>query len=296
MFISTFFSYKGGAGRSTTCFNTVPFLVEHTDADAKHPILLIDTDIESAGMTFLLNQQDHFKGKYDVKQFLKCEENFSVSRMANLSEHSLYNHFVPVGNMLGLEDNNAVMFFGVDVTSEQLNRKDVEGRMDGAMERLITFADNNNFKGIVMDSAAGDQFSAILSVDTADKIVFCLRMTHQFRVGTFNYLHKLALKYGAASDKEIIILPTVVPADAVIDGVSQMKAGIEDINERIDGIPSLDFITDFVESEDMLGINEVMRFKWKEGVLYKLSKEKEITADEKEGLRRYSHLAEVIAD
>ena len=48
--------------------------------------------------------------------------------------------------------------------------------------------------------------------------------------------------------------------------------------------------------EDMLGINEVMRFKWKEGVLYKLSKEKEITADEKEGLRRYSHLAEVIAD
>ena len=49
MFISTFFSYKGGAGRSTTCFNTVPFLVEHTDADAKHPILLMDTDIESAG-------------------------------------------------------------------------------------------------------------------------------------------------------------------------------------------------------------------------------------------------------
>ena len=82
----------------------------------------------------------------------------------------------------------------------------------------------------------------------------------------------------------------------MIDGQSQMQASIEDINARIDGIPSLDFITDFVEDEKMLGINEIMRFKWKEGVLYKLNKEKEISADEKEGLRRYSHLAEVIAE
>ncbi|MBE5950082.1 MAG: hypothetical protein E7260_00660 [Lachnospiraceae bacterium] len=296
MIISTFFSYKGGAGRSTTCFNTIPFMAEEEEAFSREPILLIDMDIESAGMTYLLNQQDTFKGKYDVKQFLKCEETWTTSKSCDLDQHPLYQHFVPVGNLMGLEDDRAVMFLGVDDSSPQLKRKDVEGKMEEAMNKLQQFARNYHFKGIVMDSAAGDQFSAVLAVDTADKIVFCMKLTHQFRIGTFNYLNKLGLKYGKAADeKEIILLPTVVPADAVIDGQSQMEAAINDIRDRVKNISSLDIHTDFI-SEKRFGINEVMRFKWRESVLYKLSKESSVTADEEEGMKRYRHLAKIIVE
>ena len=63
MRISTFFSYKGGAGRSTTCLNTIPLLAEQFDAYDGAPILLLDMDIESAGLTYLLsiNPEEVFK-------------------------------------------------------------------------------------------------------------------------------------------------------------------------------------------------------------------------------------------
>lgn len=73
---ATFFSYKGGAGRSTTCLNTLPLLAEVSGAYKYAPILLLDMDIESAGMTYLLGMQNEFKGKFDVKEFIRGEENW----------------------------------------------------------------------------------------------------------------------------------------------------------------------------------------------------------------------------
>lgn len=293
--ITTFFSYKGGAGRSTTCLNTVPFLAEKTRAFARAPIILIDMDIESAGMTYLLNEQDTFVGKFDVKILLKNEEPWSANNYCELFQHPFYEYLVPVGHKLGLADDRAVMFLGVDDTSDQLNRDDIEGRLKEVMNKLRRFARSYRCQGIVMDSAAGDQVSAQLAVEFADKIAFCMRMTHQFRIGTFNYLNKLSLRYQNSNDKkEFILLPTVVPADAMIDGQSQMDLSIEDITNRIAKINYLTIHDDFVSSRDRFGINEIMRFKWKENVLYKLKGETDLTADEKEGFARYQALAELI--
>ena len=294
--ITTFFSYKGGAGRSTTCLNTIPFLAEESEAHAQAPILLMDMDIESAGMTYLLNQQDTFKGKYDVKEFLKGEETWSSAAVTNLKSHPLYNKFVPIGNFLGLPENESVLFLGIDDSSPQLDRADVSGKIEEMMNRLQRFAANNKIRAIVLDSAAGDQFSARLAVDSSDKIVFCMRPTRQFRVGTFNYLKRLDIKYGKAGDeKEIILLPTVVPMDAVISGESQLQASVEDIKKRIASIENLDIISDFIKT-DKFGINEITRFKWQEGVLFKLKKEQSISSDEEEGLKRYKKLAQLICE
>ncbi|MBQ7377700.1 MAG: hypothetical protein IJW71_05225 [Clostridia bacterium] len=297
MNITTFFSYKGGAGRSTTCLNTIPFVAEREDAYSRAPLILIDMDIESAGMTYLLNHQDTFKGKNDVKIFLKNEESWSSDNSCDISEHPFYQWLVPVGKQLGLEDDYAIMFLGVDDSSPQLNRSDVEGRLDEVMHKLRRFAINYHCKGIIMDSAAGDQFSARLAVDHADKIVFCMKMTHQFRIGTFNYLNKLGIRLGSSADeKEIILLPTVVPQDAVIDGVSQMQTSIDDIAKRVNDLSRITIRDEFVTSADMFGINEVMRFKWKEGVLFKLRNETEITPDEDSALKRYRKLARIVCD
>ena len=60
----TFYSYKGGSGRSTTAVNTVNHLVDAIGADSEHPILLVDADLESAGLTFYFEQEKKFSNKF----------------------------------------------------------------------------------------------------------------------------------------------------------------------------------------------------------------------------------------
>lgn len=56
----TFYSYKGGSGRSTTAVNTVRHLIDTMNASPEHPILIIDADLESAGLTYFFQCQNAF--------------------------------------------------------------------------------------------------------------------------------------------------------------------------------------------------------------------------------------------
>ena len=297
---STFFSYKGGAGRSTTCYNTIPFLAEEVGACKSRPIILLDMDIESAGMTYLLNKEKIFSGnKFDVKELLKNENQINTTR-CSISEHSLYKEMVPVGHDLGLEDDYAVMFLGVNDTTPQLNRNEISGSAQQALLNLIDFADNNLFGAVVMDSAAGDQFSANIAQQVTDNIVFCMKMTRQFRTGTFNYLHKFATNNPMlAANVNIILLPTVVPNDTVIDGKSQLQTSIDDIRAKLNNLLSkvkVNITTDFVSDSDHFGINEVVRFKWQEGVLYQIQNQTALLEDEQKALRQYKTLARILGE
>ena len=121
----------------------------------------------------------------------------------------------------------------------------------------------------------------------------CMRPTMQFRIGTFNYLHRLAEK---TSEKRIVLLPTVVPnVDKEVDGEMQRLKAIDNITKRVEDLDINDVCMEFV-SEDMFGINEVERFKWKEGVLYKIGENAELSEDEKEASKRYRKLARVLAE
>ena len=66
----TFYSYKGGSGRSTTLLNTVKCLIKDLDADPEHPILVVDADLESAGLTYYFGFQDKFKGTLNTGSVL----------------------------------------------------------------------------------------------------------------------------------------------------------------------------------------------------------------------------------
>lgn len=66
----TFYSYKGGSGRSTTAINTTKHLIEKMKADKNHPILLVDADLESAGLTFFFQQKDKFSDAFSHRQSL----------------------------------------------------------------------------------------------------------------------------------------------------------------------------------------------------------------------------------
>ncbi len=292
--LTTFFSYKGGAGRSTTCLNTIPFLVKECRAKATAPILLLDTDIESAGMTYLLDLADSFHD-FDVKTLFLGDVPWSIAAVGNsIQDHPLYKYFVPVGHKFGLDDDRAVMFLGVDDTS-YVDRTNIAGRSELSIENFRKFCRNNRVPMAVMDSASGDQLTAKMSAENADNLVVCMRPTSQFRMGTFNYLKRFSERM--TEDIRVILLPTVVPKDCVIDKEEQLASACSDVDEFVKQTKKLNVCTNFTTAKQF-GINEVTRFKWKETVLNKLKAESPdtLTPDEKDALLRYAALAEVIAD
>ena len=288
----TFFSYKGGAGRSSTALNTLPFLVKELNADAKHPILLLDMDLDSAGMTYLLGCDKFFQKNYDVKKFLLNEEKCSSEQTDDLAHHPLLKHFLPVGELLGVE-REAVLFLG-DNDELPIDNDQMDGKKDELFKKLRTFCKNNSIPAYVMDSAAGDQFSAILATENSKAVVCCMRPTMQFRIGTFNYLNRLAKN---SFESEIILLPTVVPEnDLMLDGEMQKERAISNILYRTSKInDTLSIHTDFVCHENF-GINEVHRFKWQEGVLYLIAQNQDLSSDEKTAYERYGRLAALLKD
>ncbi|MCL2218337.1 MAG: hypothetical protein FWB94_00400 [Chitinispirillia bacterium] len=292
MEVVTFFSYKGGAGRSSTALNTLPHLFDVLEASKNAPILLMDMDLDSAGMTYLLEKDEYFKDKdvWDVKQFLKSEDSLLEldSPATNLEDHEFYKKLVPVGEMLGVE-NEAVLFLGVD-DREPVDIEQYSCHQGDKWRDLRTFCNNNNFKAIVLDSAAGTQYVAKLAVTAATLLVSCLRATTQFRIGTFNYLRKLMADHPR---KKVILLPTVIPEDRMINDKSQYQTTVEDITRKISIFKLQNVNVDFVDVE-CLGINEVERFKWLEGVLYKMEQERKLLPDEQIAAQRYRKLAETI--
>ncbi|MCL2063393.1 MAG: hypothetical protein FWG98_03340 [Candidatus Cloacimonetes bacterium] len=293
MKIITFYSFKGGSGRSSTTQNTLPYLVSSLGATKETPILLLDMDLDSAGMTYLMKQEWSFKDKFDIKDFLKGSIQWSTTEQS-LHDHRLFKQFVPVGNCLGVE-HESVVFLGVDDNPKKIGFDDKDGMQEQHFKNLERFCTNNHFAGIVIDSSAGDQFSAKLSVNAASIVVCCLRATTQFRTGTFRYLDRYKR---INKDKDIILLPTVVPRlDREIDGKKQLNAALEDIMEKIKIFELKNINSSFIDY-DKLGINEVERFKWREDVLYKLEHIDKITLleDEKEAANRYQKLSEVIAE
>lgn len=296
--IITFHSYKGGAGRSSTTINTIPYLVKEFGADERHPILVLDMDLDSAGMTYLTNLDEHFRKNYDVKQFLIGSElRWSDAEADDVLEHNLIKKFYPIGDKLGVE-RGAVLFLGVNDGMKYDNTQ-MTGGKELLISKLRKFCRNNDLPAIVLDSASGDQFAAIMATRYATETVCCMRPTVQFRIGTFNYLTRHALENAASN---YILLPTVVPMqDVEIDGEMQKANAVKSITRRVKRLHEetkeqggrISVCTEFI-SEDMLGINEVQRFKWQEGVLYKIAQEQKLTADEEEACRRYAKLASVI--
>lgn len=66
----TFYSYKGGSGRSTALLNTVRYLIQELEAGPDKPILLVDADLESAGLTYYFGCQSKFSGDLNTASVL----------------------------------------------------------------------------------------------------------------------------------------------------------------------------------------------------------------------------------
>ncbi len=320
MKIISFNSYKGGACRTTTCYNTLPFLAKELGATSAQPILVFDVDLDSMGMTNLLDKQGKFNhAKYSANNLFK-KDLFGICEHIKNNEfddeedlENYYALFNKAGKELGLEDDGAVLFCGVDSAMSNFSDdtfKSVYDEINSPLGNLIRalngLEDDQKPKAIVFDCAAGVQMSTIMVLEKVNTMVMCMRPTFQFRTGTSHYIiNRIPQKLRhqqLSNPRRLVLVPTAVAACGanstreILMLRNESYRGIQNIRELADTYSAEDlgyrFIDDMIDDLDTMGIPEVERFKWKEeGVLYKIQ---DCTPEEEILKSRYQKLAQVI--
>ena len=133
--------------------------------------------------------------------------------------------------------------------------------------------------------------TANASLRLSDKVIVVMRITSQFRYGTYMYLKDFDAKAG--TDKQLIIVPNAVPRDKIsLNGIpynyDAVKAEIvENIRENV----RRHNISFHMLEDGRFGVPEVVRFKFKEDILFSL---KQRTPDEEAALAMYEEVADAI--
>jgi cellulose biosynthesis protein BcsQ len=142
----TFYSYKGGSGRSTTLINTVLHLKNELSATASNPLLIVDADLESAGLTYFFN--------CDVKFTRQFPSTIHTGKILNEGEDLLK----------GL---SAGIIFGSEVESEY----DIPDSILAAYDSLIKEEKGAQRPSVVFEGAKLAEFD----IDLLKRIIECHR-------------------------------------------------------------------------------------------------------------------------
>ena len=299
----SYFSYKGGAGRSSVAFNTIPYLVKKLNATPKHPILVFDLDLDSAGLTFLFKKTRPEVDNYSIQEALSkgySKVLNSPSRI-DIAHHAIFSNCIPVGDCFGLdnESKDAVLFMPTK-RDESLgkganNNYAIGGVEENRFKEIIQACEDFEFSAVVFDTPAGNQATAQWALDFSECVATCMRITYQFRTGTYEFLCNKLKNF---SNKRFVIVPNAVPTDAIyIDG---NLVSYERIKKLIaDDFSSIDINDNVIDlsmvgiEKEYFGVNEVKRFKIQEDVLFKIAEDK-LSEDEKTAIVAYKRLVDCI--
>lgn len=305
MIKASYFSYKGGSGRSSMVYNTIPYIAKELNATANEPIILLDLDIDSAGLTFLLKKNDFdSSSKYTVNDVIegKIPGTTLEPDEMELQQHPFFSKLIPVGNefgLLGSEADRSILFIPTKPGNKLDLDKDNYDIAGNKLDTLRSLCNKYHCKAIIFDTPAGDQLTAKWALDTSSKIITCMRITTQFREGTMDYLDRKMKIYAR---KEFILVPNAVPTEKiVIDGIEFNYEGAKEeivrgankislINKDNDNIVNVEMVG---LNENYFGVNEVKRFKFKEGILFRVDYNT-YTEDEKNAVEAYKRLAKIV--
>jgi len=328
----SFYSYKGGAGRSTTSWNTIQRLVELMDPTVEKPFVIVDTDTESAGSTFLYRAEKIFlknKKIQSIQKRIKRGGNENYDYSDEDEKREFFKGMWPIGTLFGLdaERNEAVLFIGADL--DKSSRQDTYD-LD-LLGKITTACEHYGAKALFFDTPSGTQDLARQSIHESTIIVCCMRPTNQFRDGTIRQLIDFIekdLEEGSVGDRKYILTPTAICVDAdqrfIFGGKERIypkkakddikiefgtENGTEEMQEKSDRFkqafkdnvildmlePTPADIKIYPDSEDndtVFGIPEIKRFKWFETCLGRLKDE--LLPNDKMGINRYEYLAQTI--
>lgn len=295
MYKVSFFSYKGGSGRSTALINTIPFLAKELNATDEHPILLVDMDLDSTGLTYLLKQSE----KYDltIQDVLIDGVPGGNDGDSRIDEHPFFSRLAKVGRYFNREDA-AVLLLPArpgKTTGKDGTNKNMTSDCISHMKKLKKLCDSYECRAIVFDSSAGDQETANASNIISDIIVCCMRPTTQFQEGTIGYFLRVG---NMIRERNIIILPNAVSRENVrVDGFEYPMTARNEINdnftERLKETGNIIHMDALAASR--FGVPLVKRFLWKETILASLNQDA-LKDDEKEAIEMYKNIAKWIVE
>jgi cellulose biosynthesis protein BcsQ len=285
----SFFSYKGGAGRTSLLFNTLPFLAEQLDATDQEPIVVLDLDLDSKGLSYLI---DKASGINSI-QVLRGDKTIGFRDQTKIENHPFFSKLVPIGAAVGLNSSRdrSILFVSAH-EKEGAESLTENGNYDSSVSltTLRKLCAKYNCKAIVMDTPAGNQISGECALSISSKIVVAMRITRQFRKGTEEFFKRKAEQY---NEKEYIIVPNAVPST---EGTPYSISNImHDINVSMSkAVGNTGNVNLSLISDGRTGINEVNSFKFREECLNNKS-ENELSEDETNALNSYKLLAKEIA-
>lgn len=308
--IISYFSYKGGAGRSTLAFNTIPLLIsEHIHPTKENPLIVVDMDIDSCGMSYLLDVTNEEIEEDGCVQYI-LREGCDPERPAGISEHPTLSKLIPVGEAFGYDVNEAVLFLPAkdikNVSNKgNFNYGDANSPFISRMQSFIDICEFYNVPAIIFDSAVGNQATANVANQLANIVICCMRPTTQFVDGTARFLEALDSDMDSpwgGGRKKIILVPNVVPQEeSEIDGhrypdmaISRILSRLRDILSDRDEDDDITYNSDLLDPDPKkFGIPAVKSFMWREG---QLATQEKLSKDEEDALNRYRTLATIISD
>lgn len=295
MYKISFFSYKGGSGRSSTLVNTIPFLVKELKADNTHPIILLDMDIDSTGLTYLLHQGDKAGSGLSIQQIMVDGVPGGNNFKRKLEEHLFFSKLLKVGSEFHCGDGSVLLLpaeAGVSVGKDGTN-KNMTNRDSSHIEKIIDVCERYDCAAIVFDSSAGDQDTANVSNSKADVIVCCMRPTIQFQEGTLDYFKRMSR---IIRNRDVILLPNAVSRENTnVDGKMYPITAKNRIIDAFDNnFPETGNTIHFdAMTGSHFGIPLVRRFLWQESILATLNSDS-LTEDEREAIDMYQQIASMI--
>lgn len=328
MLTISFNSYKGGSCRTTTCYNTIPFLADKLKATSHNPIIVFDFDLDSMGLTNLLDKSgsgDRAKREAYSARNLFVEKNDDIkSAIKTLDnvEDSYFENYEKVGYKFNLSDNGAVLFCGANKNSPTLTDNDAEMfQQRSPLSDLVTalrgLNEEDQPRALIFDCAAGIQMTTAVVLSLVEEIIVCMRPSLQARIGTFDYLsyyipQRIAKSQSSSYPRTVYLVPTSVSQlkltedelknDMATNNLRGLRSDVLEAIEKglirqIKGKGELALRYKFnydmaVEDETKeYGIREVERFKWEECLIYKMPN---LIKEEQCLLGRYQKLADIV--
>lgn len=289
------FSYKGGAGRSTLGLNVIPFLADELGATSEHPLVVVDMDVDSCGLTYLFNVQ--VSKDFTVQSLFGEKGYIPNDDGVPLDKHDLFRELKPIGGIFNREPKSILFLPALPGGSLGDQSNSYEGNPQ-LVKEFVNECRENDICGIFLDSAVGDQLTAKWSNLVSKYILCCLRPTKQFREGTKRFFDKFDTE---KKNKTIIVIPNVVPTEELrlyengnlrVYPDYAKEQIINNFASNIDAKAN-NYIMDLVNGE-IFGVPKVDRFMWQEEILDNLAKS-ELTECEQKAKKQYQKIASLIA-
>lgn len=224
----TFYSFKGGVGRSMALFNVAGIL-----AGRGFRVLVIDFDLEAPGISYLLRNQapqhpalaglvDLLEGAVrdgDAADLFKCTPSEVIDA---------YTHPYALPTDLIRDPDGELRILPAGILDERYQRRlDVldlpglyrEGHGKPLMEEFKKIiSDSARFDIVLVDSRTGfSDESGICTRDLADHIVVVTGLNHQNVEGTAAYLRALHEATGGKRDLLFVLSPVPMGEDELMD-------------------------------------------------------------------------------